>query len=185
MATATATAHAQTTYAPMTTPAARFTTSSRAAPSPPPFSAPYDFPPSELVDVEPDEEWIQQLQAEQQERFTIQARLMHKEHLADLEAAGPFVTPEMRADLQRRYDDQLNEMRKIQQEELEQHIEMERQERLWSLGQQDPAWDGWERVFEEQANILNKIKRDNVRAREIGIAVDADEPQRRGATGTG
>lgn len=122
--------------------------------------------PSDAATVERDETWVQQLEAEQKERFEVQAQVMYEEYLAALAEAGPFASPEIRQGLEKQYDQHLAQMKQIQQDELEQHIEMEQQERLWSLGQQDPMWE--DRVSQSQEGILAQIRRDQGSGGSIG-----------------
>jgi hypothetical protein len=115
--------------------------------------------------VDRDETWVQQLVEGQKERFTSQAQEMYKEYLADLHSVGPFAT-ERRKELEQRYEERLNEIKQLQQEELDYYIEMERQQRLWSIGQQDASWEGWSGVVAEQERLFAHIKRDSARSRE-------------------
>ena len=139
--------------------------SSHPSPHPPSKSPAMDFLLEDVIDR--NESWIKQLEAVQKERLDIQAEELYMDYLKHVAAAGPSGTLDTHKELLRRYEEgleQLEQIKQIQQEELEQHIEMEYQQRMWSLGQQDPTWEGWARVVEVQKSLFANIKRDSARS---------------------
>ena len=118
------------------------------------------------VTVDRDEIWVQQLQRTQRARYESQAQALHKEYIGELERAGPFATPERRQELERQYEERLSEITQLQRDELDYYIEAERQIRLWSMGLQDSAFEGWNGLVAGQQNIIANIKRESLRSNE-------------------
>lgn len=109
--------------------------------------------------IDPDEPWILDLKQEMERELAAKAATVYNELLKTLAEAGPFIDHDKANALQANYQKELDQMRQAHQKEVDQLVHMERQYRLWSLGAEDPEWEIWDALREEQLCILKGIQK--------------------------